>query len=387
MRIVYYSTPWFMDCDLPLIKALHQKGHEIYYLLSVNPHSQNATILGNCTLKNEFGLFPAKEYTCLQRFKDYFPLENWYIVNDPQGTAKGISGLLNSAKLVNKVSQLISSLKCDILHVSGIQRNFGLLLSYRFRAKLVTTMHDPIPHDPSSISKFRYWSAWLYFRLPRRIILLNKQQTQAFCKRYSLSAKNIDYARLGVYDCMSLFNKGQIKIDKPFVLFFGRIQHYKGVDLLIKAMKMVHASLPELKLVVAGKGDVKEVIDKSYTTFINEYISTEDLAGLLKDALFTICPYLTATQSGVISTAFAMNSPVLSTNVGGMKESIKDGETGILIEPNNEMKLANAIIDLYKNENLRNQIKLNIKEEVETGYYSWNKIAEIYIASYNKITK
>lgn len=68
------------------------------------------------------------------------------------------------------------------------------------------------------------------------------------------------------------------------------------------------------------------------------------LAGLLNDALFAVCPYKDATQSGVIQTAFSMDCPVIGTDVGALPEAIDNGVTGLIVPPCNSEALAHAII-------------------------------------------
>ena len=387
MTIVYFSTPWFMDCDLPLIKSLQDKGHTVYYLLSVSPNSANATILNNCTLYPDYSIHNAKEYKCFAAFSAYIDLDYIYIINYPVGSLKSIYPILGSFRLFKKTLRFIEAVNCDVLHMTGIQRHFNYLLAKHFKSILVDTMHDPIPHDPDSISAFQFWSARLFFKLPQRVFLLNKKQGDAFCKRYNYPYEKLAYAKLGSYDCTPLFSSSTKNNTDKYILFFGRIQPYKGVENLIRAMRIVHKDLPTLKLVIAGKGIINEPIDITYTTFINRFISNEEIADLLKNALFVICPYLSATQSGVVSTAFSMDVPIIATNVGGMAESISDKETGLLIEPDNDRSLADAIIYLYKNSGMRTKFIQNIQKERINGCYSWEKISDSYIRIYKKILK
>jgi glycosyltransferase involved in cell wall biosynthesis len=136
--------------------------------------------------------------------------------------------------------------------------------------------------------------------------------------------------------------------------------------------------------VSAGKGKVDGCENEDYILLENRFIPTEELASFIKYAEFTVCPYRSATQSGVVSTAFAMCSPILATNVGGMSESIKDGITGILIEPENVDLLSDAIIKLCQNPDFLERMKINIKREITVGDFSWSAIANIYQSIYNE---
>jgi len=385
MTIIYYSTPWFMDCDLPLVKAMMNQGHQVYYLMSVNPSSANATLLNNCQLFEDYGIHQASEYKSLRFIEQYMSLENFYVINYPQNGLGSLNKLYHSWNLYRKLMKFLRSLNPDIYHVTGIQRSFAYYQARAFKNKLICTMHDPIPHDLSSISQFRLITAKHFFRLPRKVILLNNQQTDAFCQRYQVEINRVEFSRLGVYECTKLFNKHDNTRNFRYILFFGRIQQYKGVELLIRAMRIVHETSPDLHLVIAGKGTINETWDESYVEVNNRFIETDELADMLRYCEFSVCPYLSATQSGVINTAFSMEVPVIATNVGGMKESVKDGVTGLLIEPNDVNKLAEAISRLHKDERMRNRFVDNIKHENAEGYLSWKEISNIYMSIYQDL--
>ena len=382
MTIIYYSTPWFMDCDLPLVKAMMNQGHQVYYLMSINPSSANATLLNNCKLFEDYDIHHASEYKSLRFIEQYMSLDNFYVINYPQNGLTSLNKLYHSWTLYRKLMKFLRDLNPDIYHVTGIQRSFAYYQARAFKNKLVCTMHDPIPHDLSSISKFRLITAKKFLRLPRKVILLNNQQTDAFCQRYQVESNRIEFSRLGVYECTKLFTIHDNTRNFRYILFFGRIQPYKGVESLIRAMRIVHKTYPDLHLVIAGKGTINETWDESYVEVNNRFIDTDELADMLRYCEFSVCPYLSATQSGVINTAFSMEVPVIATNVGGMKENIKDGVTGLLIEPNDVIKLAEAIIRLHKDESMRNKFVDNIKHENAEGYLSWKEISNIYMSIY-----
>lgn len=117
-------------------------------------------------------------------------------------------------------------------------------------------------------------------------------------------------------------------------------------------MLKVHSVVPDLTCVIAGKGDLYfnfEPFKKyDFIRLENRFISSEELSWLIENSLFVICPYKDATQSGVVSSAFAMLKPVLATNVGGLGESVLDEVTGRLVPPNNPDLLALTICDMVK---------------------------------------
>ena len=88
-------------------------------------------------------------------------------------------------------------------------------------------------------------------------------------------------------------------------------------------------------------------------------------------------------QSGALNVAYAFGKPVIATDVCGLNEIIEQGVTGYLIPPNNCELLAEAIIKLLRNKNLRQQFSDNIK--IKCQDLSWDKIAKKHINMYEDV--
>jgi glycosyltransferase involved in cell wall biosynthesis len=169
------------------------------------------------------------------------------------------------------------------------------------------------------------------------------------------------------------------------LLFFGLIKAYKGLDVLLKALKQARLSLPELKLIVAG-----EVYGKKdrYLDLIRElglegavelhlsYVMDSEIPYFFRRSQACVLPYKSATQSGVIATSYSFNVPVIASDVGGLSEYISEGETGLLVPPNDPSALAEAIVR-YFHENLRGRMSANIPAFMER--FSWRRLADIIL--------
>jgi glycosyltransferase involved in cell wall biosynthesis len=147
---------------------------------------------------------------------------------------------------------------------------------------------------------------------------------------------NIFTAQLKPYSYISRLDK-TVKQENKYILYFGRISYYKGIDLLIEAYKALASQYPNLTLIIAGKGSIEYMpTDNTHIDSIrllNKYVSIQELAELIQNAEFIVCPYREATQSGVLMTAFALNKPVLATNVGAFPEYVVENVNGMLVEP------------------------------------------------------
>ncbi|MEM4847079.1 MAG: glycosyltransferase family 4 protein, partial [Thermosphaera sp.] len=113
----------------------------------------------------------------------------------------------------------------------------------------------------------------------------------------------------------------------------------------------------------------------------NEYISDEKRAELFRRASIVVLPYVEASQSGVIPLAYTFEKPVIATTVGGLPEMVEHGRTGYLVPPRNERALADAIVHLLENRELRHQLGKNGKQKIDTEC-SPRTVAEKTLAAY-----
>ncbi|WP_339739503.1 glycosyltransferase [uncultured Sunxiuqinia sp.] len=181
-----------------------------------------------------------------------------------------------------------------------------------------------------------------------------------------------------------------LELETSYLLFFGFIRDYKGLDILLKAFADQRLTERPVKLIIAGefytKPDpyLKLLADLNlnervilHTDFIpnekvNQYFSAADLV---------VQPYKSATQSGVTQIGYHFEKAMLVTNVGGLSEIIPDQKIGYVVEPNEEA-IADAIFDFYQN---KRQIvfEQNIKEEKKK--FSWENMVDAFLTVYNEI--
>lgn len=177
-----------------------------------------------------------------------------------------------------------------------------------------------------------------------------------------------------------------------YLLFFGLIREYKGLDLLLKAMADERLDKYPLKLIVAGEFyDKKEpylqMIDNNHINnkviICDRYIPDEEVKNFFNLADMVVQPYKSATQSGVTQVAYHFEKPMLVTDVGGLREIVPDGKVGYVVEPVPE-KIADAICDFYDNDR-KELFGNNIVEEKKK--YEWSKMTETIMKLYTDISK
>ena len=128
-----------------------------------------------------------------------------------------------------------------------------------------------------------------------------------------------------------------------YILFFGRIEKYKGLDILLDAYCSNIELANKSKLVIAGRGRLDFDQSNDNIIFINRYIYDEEIASLFQNSYCTIYPYRSATQSGVLSLSYYFGKPVIVSNIPFFKENVLEGVTGFSFVNGDSKKLGNAI--------------------------------------------
>ena len=176
----------------------------------------------------------------------------------------------------------------------------------------------------------------------------------------------------------ALINLNLSKEDR-YILFFGFIRDYKGLDLLLKAFSDPYFKPNRIKLIVAGEFYADETKYRELIKELNleddvilrtSYISNTEVQHYFNGADIIAQPYKSATQSGVTQIGYHFNKPMLVTNVGGLAEIIPHMQVGYVVEPNSE-EIAKALIDFFENKRIEDFTN-NILKEKER--FSWDKM-------------
>lgn len=172
--------------------------------------------------------------------------------------------------------------------------------------------------------------------------------------------------------------------DKPAVLFFGRISHYKGIDVLCEAMRDVWEALPEATLTVAGRGDLEPhpALEDPRTTLLEGHVPEADVAGLIKAATCVVLPYRQASQSGVGSRVKPFARPLVVTDVGGLPELVADG-SGLVVPPEDPARLAEALTTVLRDRATAERLGAAGAATAEREG-SWDVVAERTLDAYRR---
>ena len=382
MKIIYYSHPCFADCDFPLIGELQRMGHDVRYYISIASFSKRSTLIDLKELYPHTGIYPATEiYKEFNDFRNILNLSHVYVVNQKHKQKHHPANLWLMLRLVWHFIRQTP----DIIQLTS-EPSLMMKCLYLMKEKLVLTVHDPFIHSGKR-SKSRERNRVTAFKKINKLVLLNNRQVEDFSNHYKIPLNHIFLSKLGKYDCIEQVLP-QSTISRPYILFFGLIAEYKGIEYLLEAMKSVHRHHPNVMLVVAGGGkyyfDISAYQSQDYIQFRNNYISTAELSGLLRGCLFGVCPYKDATQSGVVQTAFTLGVPMVVTDVGALSTTVEHGKTGWVVKPCDSDALADGIRKMLNDRELLDSMRNTINKEWRSSM-SWRPIAEDYVKCYQSI--
>ena len=178
--------------------------------------------------------------------------------------------------------------------------------------------------------------------------------------------------------------KLNLPADNSYMLFFGFIRAYKGLDLLLEAFAEKNLRNGKLKLIVAGEfyendKPYRDIIAKhdmgSDVILVDRFIGENEVASFFSAADLIVQPYRSATQSGVTQIAYHFGKPMLVTNVGGLGEIVKNGECGYVVNPDPQSVSA-AIRDFFTN-NRYDEFSAGVNRE--KSRFTWDKLTAAII--------
>ena len=265
------------------------------------------------------------------------------------------------------------------------------------KTKAIALVHNMMPHEPSVLDKLfapYFVASQDGFVALSDSVLKDIEKIESSSLSSQLSIKPKAFSPHPIYDhygermtkeeaCKAL----GLDVKKRYMLFFGLVRSYKGLDLLLDAFAKVKDRLPELQLIIAGEFYENEDKYRAQITanglderviLRNEFIPDADLRKYFGAADLIVQPYKSATQSGVTQVAFHFEKPMLVTNVGGLGEIVHDHQMGYACEPSAEA-IAEDLLDYFTNNRLEDYTSYLQKEKIK---YAWSNMTAAFLKIY-----
>jgi D-inositol-3-phosphate glycosyltransferase len=320
-----------------------------------------------------------------------FPGTTQFEPGDPTGEIS-VSPLINSINPLSwiRTARRIRRISPDlvILHhwmpffsmsLGAIVRRLGRNRNYA----VIAVCHNVIPHEKhagwKSLSRFLLKKCDGFIVLSRSVLddlsMFTNNQNKVFVPHpvYDIFGKAVKKEEAARY--LGLDPKDQ------YLLFFGLIRKYKGLNLLLNSFARVKDQMGNLKLVIAGefykgKEDSLELIAKldlsDRILLRDQFIPAGEVKYYFSVADLVVQPYLAATQSGISQIAYHFGVPMLVTDVGGLSEIVPDQKVGY-VTPVDEKAIADAIVDFFRN---GRSIEFRKNVQSEKKRFTWDAMSK-----------
>lgn len=242
--------------------------------------------------------------------------------------------------LLSSLIKKIRNEKFDVIYFESLHVWNLPIMMFSGSACTYQVIHEVIPHEGDKQVKMVDLMNKAVVKLSDNIVLRNKKYIDELVERYGIEKERVHYLEL-----WRRFPKFTEPRYTKRVLFFGRINPYKGVDNLLEIAKLC----PEIHFDVIGRVDpqmqgIVDELKKLPNVFLNNnYVSDDEMKEAFINADWVILPYNSASQSGVIIDAYKYSRPVIAFDVGAISEQIEENSSGFLVKYKNNKNFAMTI--------------------------------------------
>jgi glycosyltransferase involved in cell wall biosynthesis len=316
----------------------------------------------------------------------------------PRRIFKAIEALINMSAL--SVRFFFSA--PEIIHVQYLPMlqwnlpldSWFLLLCKQRGSRIVLTVHDLLPHDSAG----RYKE--VFFRLYHRVdhlICHSEHVRSRLIAEFEIDSEKIAVIPHGpfFYDLPTgaRSDSSQEEQHQLSVLWQGIIFPYKGLDVLLDAWQKVELADANASLVVMGTGapslldEVREQVRRLGLQRVMldlRFTSAEELVAAYRMADIVVYPYRAITTSGALATGLALGKAIIASDLPVFRELLVNGSNALLVSPQDDEALSQAIIYLAENSQLRKKFA-DAVTKMNCGDSSWTQIAKETLDVYGKL--
>lgn len=303
-----------------------------------------------------------------------------------------ISALLRTPLAQRRLSRYLREQEIDLVYatMSTIWGALALSAVTSSGARYLHTVHDAAPHPGENLP------------IPQRLlareiaasdglVALSEHVKQQLVASFAYPAERIWTIPVGLFAYGELPRQARrLPQDRPLrLMFFGRILPYKGLDLLLEAFGALRQR-HEVELSIVGGGDLgsyREALARLPGLEVdNRWIPEDEIGAAIVRADIMVLPYRESSQSGVAPLAYAAAIPVVATPVGGLREQVRDGDTGLLAGEISASALAASVARLLDDPALYRRCSEGALAIVQ-GELSWPVLARQVAAAMETILR
>jgi len=294
--------------------------------------------------------------------------------------------------------QAVDQLKPDIIHIPApvIPPLATFIKFYKLDRQypIIYTKHCLHSQSGLLINILEHYVLGSFERLVnfKKIIVHTQHDKSDLASTIRITDDRIAVVPHGTYTFFKQYPDVQVSKGINTIIFFGNIREYKGLGCLLQAVPIIQKQVKNVKIIIAGEGDLSPyqplmgACDRSVFEIHNEFVPNDLVASLFQRSTLAVLPYTEMSgMSGVLNVAYAFGKPVVVSDVGGLNEAVEHGKTGLLVPPRDPQALADAIIRLLKDPELRAMMGKNVNRKAEE--LSWDNIAKKTMDVYEKVIK
>jgi glycosyltransferase involved in cell wall biosynthesis len=257
---------------------------------------------------------------------------------------------------LRQVRQVLAQIEPDLVHLTGPHPwNVDLLRWLRTRGvPTIHTLHDLDPHPGKRYGRLLHYWNWLVIRNADHILVHGQSHRQRLIEMglpsETVTATPLLHLFLGHARITELEQSLPPISYEPLILFFGRLEEYKGVETLLGAIDVLseygrgsHALKPQLVIASSSRRPNRKQETRDGIVWFCPLKDDNEAERLFRRCGLLVLPYKQASQSALIAAAYYFHKPVVASRVGALAEYVVDGRTGLLIPPEDPQALAGAL--------------------------------------------
>jgi glycosyltransferase involved in cell wall biosynthesis len=257
-------------------------------------------------------------------------------------------------------------------------------------ALTVLTVHDPAPHPGrDAIAARAAWARSYVRRMADLVVVHGRYCAQQYRGLGVPARQTVVISEHGLI--LEPSTLAPSKSSRLKLYFFGRMEAYKGLDVLLEAAELLHEDGVSFELKIAGRGPELDRLQERFCQLpevevLNGFVPPSEVVSSIQEANCVVLPYLTATQSGVLAAAFAGRRFVVASETGGLVDVVSHLRNGYLFPPGDAAKLASAIKMLAETPGLREELERGA-QLTATEKLNWSRIVADLDAVFSDATR
>lgn len=250
-------------------------------------------------------------------------------------------------------------------------------------AKSVLVVHEPEPHpnEPFFMTQFKKFGLYKGITGADQIVTLTDHVKFFIQTKYNIRSEWVSVIPHGIFEYYKTAIPKQLpgKPEPVRILYFGRIEYYKGLDILLKAFKIIEEKTDHVKLEIWGSGNLEQYADLINNVenihIENRWIDEEEIINVFKNSHICILPYRQASQSGIVGIASRAGMPIVACPAIGLQEQLSDCGA-IVSDYFTPGAVAESILKVINSPDL--YYYLSVKSITYAEKLSWERIAGMF---------